>query len=39
MSYCINIPSLITDDYVDTALYIIEKRIHRHHGPSIGGEQ
>ena len=25
-SYCIDIPSLITDDYVDTALYRIEKR-------------
>lgn len=39
MSCSINIPSLITDDYVDTALYRIEKRIHRHHGQSIGGEQ
>jgi len=26
-SYCIDIPSLITDDYVDTALYRIEKNI------------
>jgi hypothetical protein len=25
-SYCIKIPSLITDDYVDTALYKIEKK-------------
>jgi hypothetical protein len=39
MSYCINIPSLITDDYVDTALYRIEKHIHRYDGPSVGGEQ
>ncbi|HET7390281.1 MAG TPA: hypothetical protein VFJ51_05610 [Nitrososphaeraceae archaeon] len=26
-SYCIDIPSLITDDYVDTALYRIERNI------------
>ena len=25
---CINIPSLITDDYIDTALYRIEENIH-----------
>jgi hypothetical protein len=25
-SYCIDIPSLITDDYLDTALFQIEKR-------------
>ena len=25
---CINIPSLITDDYIDTALYMIEENIH-----------
>ena len=25
---CINIPSLITDDYIDTALYRIEDSIH-----------
>jgi hypothetical protein len=24
---CIDIPSLITDDYIDTALYIIEEKI------------
>ena len=28
-SYCINIPSLITDDYIDTALYRIEENIRR----------
>ena len=28
-SYCIDIPSLITDDYIDTALYQIEKKVHR----------
>jgi len=39
MSCCINIPSLITDDYVDTALYRIEKHIHRYDGPSVGAEQ
>ena len=38
-SCCINIPSLITDDYVDTALYRIENHIHRYDGPSLGGEQ
>ena len=27
-SCCINIPSLITDDYIDTALYRIEENIH-----------
>jgi predicted DNA-binding protein (UPF0278 family) len=27
-SYCIDIPSLITDDYVDTALYRIERNIN-----------
>jgi hypothetical protein len=26
--YCIKIPSLITDDYIDTALYRIEEKIH-----------
>ena len=26
-SYCIDIPSLITDDYVDTALYRIQRNI------------
>ena len=25
---CINIPSLITDDYIDAALYRIEENIH-----------
>ena len=25
---CINIPSLITDDYIDTALYRIEENLH-----------
>jgi hypothetical protein len=25
---CINIPSLITDDYIDTALFQIEKSMH-----------
>jgi hypothetical protein len=39
ISSCINIPSLVTDDYVDTALYRIEKHIHRYDGPSVGGEQ
>jgi hypothetical protein len=28
-SYCIDIPSLITDDYVDTALYRIERNMDR----------
>ena len=27
-SCCINIPSLITNDYIDTALYKIEENIH-----------
>ena len=27
-TYCIDIPSLITDDYIDTALYRIEGSIH-----------
>jgi hypothetical protein len=27
-SCCINIPSLITDDYINTALYRIEEKIH-----------
>ena len=27
-TYCINIPSLITDDYIDAALYRIEENIH-----------
>ena len=26
-SYCIDVPSLITDDYVDTALYRIQRNI------------
>ncbi|HZD81379.1 MAG TPA: hypothetical protein VE076_00760, partial [Nitrososphaeraceae archaeon] len=27
-AYHINIPSLITDDYIDTALFQIEKRVY-----------
>ena len=27
-SCCINIPSLVTDDYIDAALYRIEENIH-----------
>jgi hypothetical protein len=34
----ISIPSLITDDYVNTALYRIEKNIHRDGSPSVGRE-
>jgi hypothetical protein len=32
----ISIPSLITDDYVNTALYRIEKCIHRDDRQSVG---
>ena len=28
-SYHVHLPSLITDDYIDTALYQIEKNIHQ----------
>lgn len=27
-SCCINVPSLITNDYIDTALYRIEENVH-----------
>lgn len=35
----INIPSLITDDYVNTALYRIEKCIHRDDRQSVGRDE
>jgi hypothetical protein len=35
----ISIPSLITDDYVNTALYRIEKCIHRNDRQSVGRDE
>lgn len=35
----ISIPSLITDDYVNTALYRIEKCIHRDDSQRVGRDE